>query len=429
MKKINGLKRKVIGLVTVFCVCSSGLAQLTIEDCYAKARANYPLINQYGLIERAKDFNLSNAGKAYLPQVQLSAKASYQSDVTEIPFDFSKLGIPDMSVPHLSNDQYGATVDVSQTVWDGGTVRAKRESIRAKSEVEQKELDVSLYAVNERINQLFFGILLCDALMEQNRLYQDELQRNYEKISSYIKNGVANQADLDAVKVEQLKAKQALTQVVHNRKAFVEMMSAFVGEKFDENIILQKPEISLSPFSELRRPELELFDNQYKTLDAARNEINASLMPKFGLFLIGGYGKPGLNMLENKFSAYYVGGIRLSWNIGSFYTKKNSLSLIESNRNTVKIQRETFVFNTLLNKTGEENEIAKYRELLQSDDEIIALRNSVKRSAEAKLAGGTLNAIDLMREITAEQLAKQDKIVHEIKLTQAIYNLKFITNN
>jgi outer membrane protein TolC len=426
MKKI---KRKVITLITALCVCFSGLAQLTVEDCYVKARANYPLINQYGLIEQARDFNLSNAGKAYLPQLQLSAKASYQSEVTEIPFDFSKLGMPGVNVPRLSKDQYGVTADVSQTVWDGGAVKAKRESIRTKSEVEQKELDVSIYAVNERINQLFFGILLCDALIEQNRLYQDELQRNYEQISSYIRNGVANQADLDVVKVEQLRAKQALTQIVHNRKAFLEMISAFIGEKLDENVILQKPEISLSPFLELRRPELELFDNQYKILDAARNEINVSLMPKFGLFLTGGYGKPGLNMLKNKFSTYYIGGVRLSWNIGSLYTKKNNLSLIESNRNAIKIQRETFVFNTLLNKTGKENEISKYRELLKSDDEIIALRNSVKRSAEAKLAGGTLNASDLMREIIAEQLAKQDKIVHEIELTQAIYNLKFITNN
>ncbi|MDR1594936.1 MAG: TolC family protein [Prevotellaceae bacterium] len=423
------MKRNIIVLITALCVCSSGFAQLTVEECYAKARANYPLINQYGLIERARDFNLSNAGKAHLPQVQLSAKASYQSEVTEIPLDFSQLGIPGVSVPRMSKDQYGATVDVSQTVWDGGAVRAKQESIRTKSDVEQKELDVSLYAINERINQLFFGILLCEALIEQNRLFQDELHRNHEQISSYIRNGVANQADLDAVKVEQLKAKQALTQIIHNRKAFLEMLSAFIGEKLDENIVLQKPETGLSQFSEIRRPELELFDNQFKTLDAAKNEINASLMPKFGLFLTGGYGKPGLNMLENKFSAYYIGGVRLSWNIGSFYTKKNSLNLIESNRNAVKIQRETFIFNTMLSKTGKESEIAKYRELLQSDDEIIALRNSVKRSAEAKLAGGTLNASDLMREVIAEQLAKQDKIVHELELSQAIYNLKFITNN
>ena len=35
-------------------------AQLSIEACYEKARANYPLIKQYGLIEKTKEYNLSN---------------------------------------------------------------------------------------------------------------------------------------------------------------------------------------------------------------------------------------------------------------------------------------------------------------------------------------------------------------------------------
>ena len=33
---------------------------------------------------------------------------------------------------------------------------------------------------------------------------QEELQRNYDNVTAYVKNGIANQADLDAVKVEQL---------------------------------------------------------------------------------------------------------------------------------------------------------------------------------------------------------------------------------
>jgi outer membrane protein TolC len=421
--------KKSIVLISVLFAGLSGFAQLSIEDCHAKARANYPLIRQYDLIERSKNYNLSNAAKGYLPQVQLSAKASYQSEVTEIPIDFSQLGIPGVNVPQPDKDQYGATIEVNQPIWDGGGVKAKRESIRAQSEADAKELEVSLYAVNDRVNQLFFGILLCDAMTEQNQLFQNELQRNYDRISACIQSGVANQSDLDIVKVEQLKAKQSLIQIVYSRKAYIAMLSAFIGEELDGNISLQKPDVSYSPSVEIRRPELAMFDSRDKLLETAKRELNAGLTPRLSLFLTGGYGKPGLNMLKDEFSAYYVGGIRLTWNIGGFYSRKNSLSLIASNQNAVQIQRETFLFNTSLNKTGKETEIDQYRELLQSDDEIIALRNSVKQSAEAKLAGGTLNASDLMREVIAEQSAKQDKVLHEIKMLQAIYNLKFITNN
>jgi len=290
-------------------------------------------------------------------------------------------------------------------------------------------VEVNLYAVKERVNQLFFGILMCDAMLEQNQLFQDELQRNFEKISVLAKNGMANQADIDAVKVEQLKAKQYFTQISHNKKAYLQMLSAFIGENLDENTSLEKPSAEFTHSSQISRPEISFLNNKLLIINASQKEIKADLMPKFGLFFTGGYGNPGLNMFKDGFTAYYIGGIRLSWNISGFYTSKNRQNLLNSNRNVIEIQRETFLFNTSLSKSSKENEIEKFREILKSDDEIIALRNSVKRSLEAKVEGGTANVTDLMREITAEALAKQDKILHEIELMQAIYGLKLVINN
>lgn len=152
-------------------------------------------------------------------------------------------------------------------------------------------------------------------------------------------------------------------------------------------------------------------------------------MPKFGFSVTGGYGKPGLNMLENDFSTYYIGGVKLSWNIGNFYTKKNNRSKIQTNISSVETQRETFLFNTSLDIAQKDNDITKYFEQLKYDDEIIALRNSVKQASEAKMANGTLSGTDLTRDINAEQMAIQDKILHETELLLAIYNIKFATNN
>ncbi|MDR1810892.1 MAG: TolC family protein [Prevotella sp.] len=428
------MTKRMFLLSLTLIACTAVFGQISIEECYEKARDNYPLIKRYDLIERAREYNLSSVSKAWLPQVGLSAKATYQSEVTEIPLDFSKLGLP-FSIPSLDKDQYGATLEINQTIWDGGVSGAKRKSIRAKTEAEKQEVEVSLYAVRERVNQLFFGILLCDAMLEQNRLFQSELQTNYEKVAHLVQGGLANQTDLDAVRVEQLKAKQGETQITHSRKACLDMLSVFIGEKLDESVTLQKPVTSSnstllwSGTGRGVRPELSLFDANLASLDAAKSELDASLTPKVGLFLTGGYGKPGLNMLKTEFSAYYIGGIRLSWNIGSFYTRKNSLKLLKTNRNNIEVQRETFLFNTALSKTGKENEIDKYRDLLKSDDEIVSLRHSVRRAAEAKVENGTMTVADLMHEANAEQLARQDKIVHEIELLQAIYNLKFITNN
>jgi Outer membrane protein len=421
------MKKLILFSLILFCGTSIS-AQLTIEECYSKARANYPLIRQYDLIEKSKDYNLSNAGKGYLPQIIFSAKATYQSDVTQLPIDFAQLGMPNVNIPSLSKDQYGANLDVNQIIWDGGAIKSKKEGIRTSSETEKKSLEVDLYAINERVNQVFFGILLFEAQIEQINLFREELQQNYNKITSRIENGIANQADLDAIKVEQLKALQTKSQLTHTRKAYLDILSALIGEKLNSETILQKPKDLSSLNTSIQRPELDLFNARIKNLEAQNKEIDAGLMPRLGVFITGGYGKPGLNMLENEFSAYYIAGVNLSWNFSNLYSNKNNKRKIENSIAFVQTQQETFLFNSNLDMTNRQSEINKYRDQLKYDDEIIALRNSIKQSSETKMANGTLSGIDLMRDINAEEQARQDKILHEIEMLLAIYNLKFVTN-
>jgi outer membrane protein TolC len=409
--------------------CLSCFAQLCIEDCYQKAQANYPLIKHYDLIEKTKEYNLSNANKGYLPQLMFSAKATYQSDVTQIPIDLSQMGIQGVNIPALSKDQYGATLDVNQTIWDGGSIKSQKEGLHTAAEVEKKNTEVIIYSINERVNQLYFGILLSNAQIIQNQLFQDELKRNYEKIQSYVQNGIANQTDLDAIMVDRLKAKQNEAQFISTKKAYVEILSKLIGEELDENTQFVKPEPIRPAVNEINRPELVLYDAQVKNLETKYSQITSGVMPKLGLFVTGGYGKPGLNMLSDSFEAHYIGGIKLSWNIGNFYTQKNSKKKIQININSIEMQRKTFLFNTQMDITQKSNNIDKYAVQLKYDDQIIALRNSVKQTSEAKMANGTLSGTDLARDINAEQMAIQDKILHETEYLLAIYNLKFATNN
>lgn len=404
-------------------------AQLSIEACYEKARANYPLIKQYGLIEKTKEYNLSNAAKGYLPQVTFSAQATYQSDVTEIPINLDAIGLTGVEIPSVSQDQYKMELALSQTLWDGGAIRSERKTLRTQAEVDQRDMDVSMYAINERVNQLYFGVLLAEAQLEQNKVLQAELRRNCDQVSSYIKNGIANQSDLDAIQVDLLKAKQTEAQFEHTKRAYREMLSRLIGEEIGEETRLVKPEAVRPLTKENNRPELELYQARIRNLRAQDSRITAGMMPKLGLFVTGGYGKPGLDMFEDNFKAYYLAGVRLSWNLGSLYTRKNDRRKIQTGIRSIETQRETFLFNTSLDVAQRNATIDKYIDQLKYDDEIIALRGSVKRASEAKMANGTLSGTDLTRDIHAEQSAIQDKILHEMELLQAIYNLKYVTNN
>lgn len=427
--------KNVIKILFLVCLPVWAFGQsLTLEDCQTKARNNYPLLKQYGLIEKTEAYNLKNANKAYLPQLSLGVKATYQSDVTEIPTMLSDVisqmtGKP-FSFPSLSKDQYQAVLELNQVIWDGGLVSAQKKSIKAGTEADKQKLEVDLYALNDRVNNLFFGIMLINEQLKQVAILQDELGVNYKKVQAYVQNGVAQQSDLDAVKVEQINANQKETDLKVARKSYLEILSAFVGETINENAQFEKPTLPKTDLSaENKRPEISLFAAQEKMLDSQRSAIIASNLPKIGLFAQGGYGRPGLNMFTAEFSTFYIGGIRLSWNISGFYTQKNNLNKIDASKKIVEVQKETFLFNNNMQSKQQSSEVEKLKTTLKNDDEIIGLRANIKKASEAKVANGTLTVTDLLRDINNENIARQTRALHEIQLYMSAYQLKNNTNN
>jgi outer membrane protein TolC len=402
---------------------------LTVETCQTKAIANYPLVKQYGLIEQTSQFNISNANKGYLPQLSLSAKATYQSAVTQIPAVLGqKLGV---TLPSLAKDQYQAVLEASQVIWDGGVISSQKNATNAGTEVERKKLEVDLYALKDRVNQLFFGILLLDEQLKQNDILENDLATNYNRLEAYKQNGIANQADIDAVHVEQLNVSQRDEDLQSTRKTYCMMLSALTGITISDQTELTKPAADLSILKDTlnHRPEISLFDAQNKMYESQKSILKAGNLPKLGAFIQGGYGQPGLNMFTIGFSPFYIGGLRLSWNISGLYSQKNNISKLESSMKTVDVQKETFLFNNSLITKQQQNDIVKLQTTLLNDDEIIRLRVNIKKAATAKMENGTSSVSDLIREINAENQARQLKSLHEIQLLMTVYQLKNNTNN
>ena len=397
-------------------------AQYTIDALQEKARQNYPQIKQFDLIQKSADFNLSNASSAYLPQVTLSGRATLQSDAINIhqgPINLSQ-----------SKDQYQVVAEVNQVLWDGGVIAARKQSVKNNAELEKQKLEVDLYTLRDRVNQLFFGILMLHEQQIQADILQQELQTNLDKIKACLKNGVANQSDVDALSVELLNLDQRRTELKSAETSYRGMLSALTGEKMEANALFIKP-LNALPDDKItiKRPELGLFDAQLHLLDNQTQLEQTAIMPKFGLFLQGGYGRPGLNMLATGFSPFYIGGVRFSWNISSFYTRRSNLDNIQLNKEMVNVSKETFLFNNNLKINQQNTEVEKMRELLRTDDDIIQLRTNIKNACSAKVDNGVSTVTDLLREINAESIARQQKAQHEIQLLLQIQNLKYSTNN
>lgn len=430
------MKQLILNILLLICLPIGVFGQsITLDECQTKAKANYPLVKQYDLIEQTAQYNISNANKGYLPQLTLSAKATYQSDVTQIPAVLSQtlstIAKKDISFQSLSKNQYQAVVEANQILWDGGVISAQKKTTNAGTEVEKKKLEVDLYALNDRINQLYFGILLLNEQIKQNNILQSELETNMNRISAYKQNGLANQADLDALKVEQLNANQHETELRSTRKSYFIMLSAFTKLKIDENTEFSKPEINLSLLNDTtnHRPEISLFEAQNKIYESQKLLLNAGNLPKLNAFVQGGVGDPGLNMFKPGLSPFYIGGLRLSWNFSGLYSQKNNIRKLDISKKTTDIQKETFLFNNDLANKQQRTEIEKLQSTLSSDNEIIRLRENIKKSASVKVDNGTLTVTDLIREINAEDQAKQLKSLHEIQLIMSVYQLKNNINN
>ncbi len=407
-----------------FCLISSAKAQLTLESCQEKAYNNYPLIRQYALIEKSQAYNLSNVQKGNLPQISLQGKASYQSDVTSLPFDFP--GVPDELQPH---DQYQAVINIQQNIWDGGNMQGRKKEITALSKERHAEIDVDMYALRERIDQLYFGLLLLCEQIKQNKLLQEQLSHSLNQVTAYCQNGIANQADIDAVKVEQIKTRQEAVALRSKQEAYLRMLSLFIGESLTDKTQLEKPLASEPLTNEINRPELAWYSARQQRLFIQEQNLKNSFMPQFSLFAQGGYANPGLNMLQDKFQAYYIVGARLNWNFGALYSFKNDRRKIHTEQEMIRNQQETFLFNTRLQLTEQTSAIQALHQQMTEDDEMIRLQTHIRETAEVKVKNGTLSVIDMLQEITKESMAKQQKAVHEIQLLMNIYQQKHISNH
>lgn len=427
-------------LVGAFAVSAQTASrQYTLDSCYVLARDNYPMMKQYGIIQKLGELSVRDALSSYIPQITLGGEAAYYSDVVAFPEKIEALfsQFAGMDFEGLRNDQYKVLLDINQNLWDGGYSGAKKAAAIAEAEVSAMKTATELYGLKSRVTEVYFGILAAGAMIEQNDVAAGILKDNRNMLQACVENGVAMESDLDAIDAEILANEQNRIRLVGSRDTYIRLMSLITGRPMDTDTEFLVPEEALYRQeygeNEVKRYELALFDAQEASVAARRKMVNSSVMPSFSLFAQGYYGYPGMNMFDDmlnyKWGFNGVVGIRFRWNISGFFTKKNHLGQLDQSLRTIELQRETFLFNNRLEQAGKSAEIEQMRSIMEQDERIIGLRRSVREASEARLANGTITANDLVRDIAAETKARLDRSLHELEYLQKIYEMKYIVND
>lgn len=400
-------------------LCFFGNAQtLTLEECYDLAKQNYPLHKRHDLIAKTKEYSLQNAAKGWLQEIQIAGQATYQNHVTQLPVQ-----LPNMTIDPVSKDQYKIYADVQQNIYDGGMIANQKKTATITSEIELQKTEVETDQLEIRINQIYFGILQTNAQIEQTDLTKADLKNGLKKAQAQLENGVIYRSNVDVLKAQLVNLDQNDLELKSTKKNFLQMLSLFIQKNLDENTTLEKPPKILLQ-TENKRAELKLFDLQKLALDQQKSNINSRNLPKVGAFFQGGYGKPGFNMLKNEFNLFYIGGVRLNIPISGYYTKRNDLALVGIEQEEIEIQRENFLFNQQFETIQNNNDLDKIQQLIEKDDELISLRESIKTAALAQLENGVITTNDYLREVNELARAKNQKITHEIQYLLTQYNLK-----
>ena len=422
------MKKEIISFALI--MMATAIQAQTLEECQLAAEKNYPIIKQYDLISQTTQLTIQNIMKGWLPQIAITAQATYQSDVASWPESMKatlqQLGI---NMKGLSKDQYKVGIDLQQTIYDGGTISSMRSIARQEEKVQKAQVETNLYQVRKRVNEMYFSLLLLNEQIQLNNDVKALLLSSEKKLASMLKGGTIATSDFENIKAERLSVEQQNESLKSQQQMLQHLLSTFCGIKVSN---VQKPAPFKTTISMNKRPEMLLFDNQLQLSSVKEKALNSQVRPKLGIFAQGFYGYPGLNMFEDmmnrKWSLNGMVGVKLSWSIGALYSLKNDKAKLRLQREMTENAREIFLFNNQLEEIQQNENIKRYHTMKKTDDEIIMLRTNIRKAAESKLSHGIIDINNLLREINNENAAKIQQTIHDIEMLKEMYNLKY-TNN
>ena len=392
---------------------------LTLNDCYNLVDTNYPLARQSELYENQNAIDIEAIETDRLPELNLNAQATYQSEVIEIP-------LPNTGIVPPNKDQYRATLTVNQLIYGGGLINTSIEAETASLRTKQKQLEVNLYQLKKQINQLYFSILLSQenrALLEAKK---EQLNAKLKEVQSGIKNGTILPASDKVLEAELLKINQGFIELDLNRTSLLQTLASLIGKEITSTTLLQNPEITTDLNTELYRPELELFQLKKAQLETSDQLLSRQNLPKIYGFADGGYGNPGLNPLENAFKTFYVVGLKLNWNVFDWNATKKQRESLSINKDIIDTETKTFNLNTNIELRQQQSEIEKISGFIASDIEIIKLRKEVLKAADSQLRNGVITSSAYITELTNLYTDENTLITHKIQLELAKANYNII---
>lgn len=428
------MKRFLTVLVLILGTSTLTYSQISIEDCREMARNNHPAIRMYGLVGATRECSFSNASRQWIPAVRLGGMAGVYNNVSSFNDLFAESDelarwvgdkiIDRLNIVDPSPFTYKVEAQLSQKIYDGGMSRASKNLADAKAQVQMAEADVTLDQVCDRVDEVYYSILLLEQRQMQAESKTKVLLSARNRVLSLYDAGTARQGELDEVDAAYIEAEQQKAALESSLKSFRMALSLLVGKDVSSEKLL-RPTVPLMPHLS---PQMLLLDNQFKLLSLEREKLNVACRPRLDLVADAYYGYPNRNIFMDQVSLSprvnaFV-GVRLSWDLAAFYTRKNDLGILKNSLEEINIQKDIVSRNIDIQNSSIYVEIDRLQQCLEKDNELVRLRERLRKSAELSYSQGDINANDLISRIDDEYQARLNAEIHEIETLQQSNKLR-----
>lgn len=392
---------------------------LKLNDCYDRVYEKYPNAYQKTLYESTSGLKLKNLNVNYLPQISFKGQATYQSDVPEI-----NISLPNFKMTEMSKDRYQLLLDVKQLIYDGGTTSTLKDVEEKQLYSDKQKIEVELYSLRQRVNDLYFSVLLLQEKKNINLVFYNDVQSKIKEMTSKVENGVLQKSNLYILQAQLLQIEQELENIETDKTASVKMLGELMEKELDKNVVLKLPSPRTDNYEIVPgdRPEYKLFEYQRNQFNAMQNTVSTRVLPKLNIFGQAGYGRPGLNYLDNTFQPFYTVGLSVSWNPINWNSNKNEIQIYEVNKKIIDRQKETFDKNLKVSLDKYKSDILKFESLLKKDEELISLREKIIESTSSQLSNGTITSTVYLTELNNKNQVLLTYKTHLIQLIQAKIN-------
>ncbi|MBE0677994.1 MAG: TolC family protein [Bacteroidales bacterium] len=424
--------KRIITAAMLFSVMTASWSQQTVTlwQCYDSAAIANPLSGERELYRQMTILRDQNLASARMPSLDLGGTLAWQSDVVDMSELLSSIPVPPGSLPSIPHEQYRATLDVSQVIWDGGVTRSARAVEQVVSELNMQQNEADIYRLREQVNNYFFPLLLARSQLEVTGLLVAELDARISEASSGVENGVVPPVTLDVLRAEKIRAEQVVSELNRRCEALVSALGQITGIEGLEDAELLLPEPVINGDEAIDNPELRLFDVRQRQLEMSKGLLKSQRMPKAFGFAQAGYGSPpGNNFLSENPDFYYSLGAGIKWNIFDWNKTSNERKSLALQQQLLGIKKSAAKESLQRMLTVRLSEIKALREAADRDDELIELRRKISGVAASQLNNGTITASQYLAELNSEKQAVIAAEARRISIARAEVDYIYITGH